>query len=62
MFFGCGAYASMAAYSHFGLPPLADEAARVDAVGRRALEQRMAPEQAVFLYDLVDVAPPAELR
>jgi branched-chain amino acid transport system permease protein len=23
VFFGCGAYASMAAYSHFGLPPLA---------------------------------------
>src|SRR5512138_3968845 len=22
VFFGCGAYASMAAYSHFGLPPL----------------------------------------
>src|SRR3981189_1505205 len=22
IFFGCGAYASMAAYAHFGLPPL----------------------------------------
>lgn len=31
VFFGCGAYASMAAYSHFGLPPLAGIPAGVAA-------------------------------
>lgn len=45
-----------------GLPQLADDAARGDAVGRRVAHKAMAPEQALFLYDLVDVAPPDELR
>ena len=44
--------------SLLGLPPNADETLRREAVAQR----RMAEDQALFLYDLVDVAPPPELR
>ena len=48
--------------SLLGLPPSADEESCRDAVARRAAERQMAQDQALFLYDLVDVTPPAELR
>ncbi len=44
--------------SLLGLPLNADESARRDAVAQR----NIADDQALFLYDLVDVAPPPELR
>ena len=50
------------AQSLFGLPPNAEETARREAVARTTTKQRIAADQALFLYDLVDVAPPPELR
>lgn len=44
--------------SLLGLPPNADETLRREAVAQR----KMTDDQALFLYDLVDVAPPLELR
>ena len=45
-----------------GLPEHADDAARREAVAQRSSDLRMTQDQALFLYDLVDVAPPPELR
>ena len=50
------------AQSLLGLPPGADETARREAVAQRKTDLRMAEDQALFLYDLVDTAPPPELR
>ena len=50
------------AQSLLGLPPDADETARREAVARTKAKQRIAADQDLFVYDLVDVAPPSELR
>ena len=48
--------------SLLGLPANADESARREAVTRRAADTHMAQDRALFLYDLIDVPPPPELR
>jgi len=50
------------ARSLLGVDGTADEPTRRAAIGRASQAQPMAAEQLLFLHDLLDVAPPAELR
>jgi len=50
------------ARSLLGVDRGADESARRAAIERASAARPMAPEQLLFLHDLLDVAPPAELR
>ena len=50
------------ARSLLGVEGGADEAARRSAIERASAARPMAAEQLLFLHDLLDVAPPAELR
>jgi class 3 adenylate cyclase/tetratricopeptide (TPR) repeat protein len=50
------------ARSLLGVDGSADEAERRSAIERASAARPMAAEQLLFLYDLLDVAPPAELR
>ena len=50
------------ARSMLGVDGAADEATRRTAIERASRARSMAPEQLLFLHDLLDVAPPAELR
>ena len=50
------------ARSLLGVPGSSDEAARRDAVDRASPAGRDAAETRLFLFDLLDVAPPADLR
>ena len=50
------------ARSMLGVDGAADEAARRDAITRTSQATPMAAEQLLFLHDLLDVTPPAELR
>ncbi|HEX7441156.1 MAG TPA: tetratricopeptide repeat protein, partial [Caldimonas sp.] len=50
------------ARSLLGLTGSAEEIQRRQAVERAAATQRIEPDQQLFLYDLVDVAPPPALR
>jgi len=50
------------ARSMLGVDGAADEATRRRAIERASQARSMAPEQLLFLHDLLDVAPPAELR
>jgi class 3 adenylate cyclase/tetratricopeptide (TPR) repeat protein len=50
------------ARSLLGVPGTSDEAARRDAIERASTAQPTAPERRLFLYDLLDVAPPLDLR
>ena len=50
------------ARSLLGVDGSSEEAARRDAIERSSAARPMAAEQLLFLYDLLDVVPPAELR
>jgi len=50
------------ARSMLGVDGAADEETRRTAIERASQARSMAPEQLLFLHDLLDVAPPAELR
>ena len=50
------------ARSLLGVPGNTEEAQRREAVERATAAQRIEPDQQLFLYDLVDVAPPPALR
>ena len=50
------------ARSLLGVPGTSDEATRRDAIERSHAANPVAPERRLFLYDLLDVAPPPDLR
>ncbi len=50
------------ARSLLGLAATADDAARRERIARAAEERALAAEQRLFLHDLLEIAPPSELR
>jgi len=50
------------ARSLLGLAATADDAARRERIARAAEERALAAEQRLFLHDLLEVAPPSDLR
>jgi class 3 adenylate cyclase/tetratricopeptide (TPR) repeat protein len=50
------------ARSLLGVPATSDETTRREAIARAAATRTIADDRRLFLYDLLDVAPPVELR